>query len=169
MPWCARKVLDTADIVRDAIFCQQPDCFRLAGNAAKCGLHRSPALLGIDVRGGHLAEDLSDERVATPSYLALRRAIFPIDPLNRISRSVSAHRFAEGREEGLFAEAREESKYRKSKISCSAERGIVAGRVGVACWKKQSERLARAKLWLFGVKRGQHAEGDVSPSRDYGG
>jgi hypothetical protein len=28
---------------------------------------------------------------------------------------------------------------------------------------------ARARSWLFGAKRGQHAEGDVSPLRDYGG
>jgi hypothetical protein len=35
--------------------------------------------------------------------------------------------------------------------------------------RSKSDRFARAKLWLFGVKRGQHPEGDVSPSRDYGG
>ena len=42
------------------------------------------------------------------SHLALRRAIFPVDPLDGMSREVGAYRFAEGREEGLFAEAREE-------------------------------------------------------------
>ena len=43
------------------------------------------------------------------SHLALVRAIFPVDPLDGMGREVGAHRFAEGREEGLFAEAREES------------------------------------------------------------
>ncbi len=35
--------------------------------------------------------------------------------------------------------------------------------------RSKSDRFARANLWLCGVKRGQHAEGDVSPSRNYGG
>jgi hypothetical protein len=38
----------------------------------------------------------------------LRRAIFPVDPLDGMSRAVLAHRFAECRKEGLFAEALEE-------------------------------------------------------------
>ena len=42
------------------------------------------------------------------SHLALGRAIFPVDPLDGMSRKVGAHCFAEGREEGSFAEAREE-------------------------------------------------------------
>jgi len=34
------------------------------------------------------------------------------------------------------------------------ERGIVADRVGVVCWNKQIGIVSRARLWLFGVKRG---------------
>jgi len=38
----------------------------------------------------------------------LKRAILPVDPLDGMSRAVRAHCFADRREEGLFAEAREE-------------------------------------------------------------
>jgi len=41
-------------------------------------------------------------------HLAVLRAIFPLNPLNEMGRTVSAHRFAEGREGSLFAEAGKE-------------------------------------------------------------
>jgi hypothetical protein len=49
-----------------------------------------------------------EELTKTAFHLALRGAILPVHPLDRMGREVGAHRFAEGREEGLFAEAREE-------------------------------------------------------------
>jgi len=45
----------------------------------------------------------------------------------------------------------------------------VAGRVGVVCWKEQIRSFRAREVVAVGVKRGQHAEGDVSPSRNYGG
>src|ERR1700751_3486311 len=38
----------------------------------------------------------------------LRRAILPVDPLDWMGGAVGAYRFVDGREEGLFAETREE-------------------------------------------------------------
>lgn len=46
----------------------------------------------------------------TPSHLALRRAILPVNPLDWMVREVGSHRFAESREKRLFPEACEESK-----------------------------------------------------------
>ena len=48
---------------------------------------------------------MSDGRAFAPD---LGRTILPVDPLYGMSRAVGAHRFAKGRKESLFAEAREE-------------------------------------------------------------
>jgi len=40
--------------------------------------------------------------------MALRAAILPVDPLYGMAREVGAHRFIEGREEGLLAKAGED-------------------------------------------------------------
>ena len=47
-------------------------------------------------------------RLSDANHFMLRRPILPVDPLDGMSRAVRAHCFADRREEGLFAEAREE-------------------------------------------------------------
>src|SRR6516162_6104751 len=42
---------------------------------------------------------------SSASRLTLRRAMLPVDPLDRVSGQIRAHRFADGGEKGLLAKA----------------------------------------------------------------
>src|ERR1700751_3880189 len=57
----------------------------------------------------YIARDLNKQILSDLRATQLRPAIFPVDPIHVMSRQESAHGFAEGREEGLLAQARKES------------------------------------------------------------
>src|SRR5215468_9928952 len=65
-------------------------------------------LYGECTREGLSTAHPAVERPKRLAHPALRGAVLPVEPLDTMGRTVGACRFAQGRKEGVFAEAREE-------------------------------------------------------------